>query len=76
MKTEIVTCDICGRNLNDVNSEAGSGYGNLKFFWTMGAYGGGCSDTVLLADMCVECTEKMRIAINQTIDENKNKFKA
>lgn len=73
-KIEITTCDICGKNHNDVNTEAGSGFGSLKFDWCMGAYGGGASDTISLPDLCYNCTHIMRCAIDKVVFEIKGKY--
>ncbi len=67
MKMEIQICDICGRELQKVNTEAFSGRGSLIFRWTLGGFGGGSGSTIEKKDLCCKCTQKMKEAIETAI---------
>jgi len=60
MKAEITICDLCGKELNKVNTEGLSGRGKLFFKYSVGGYGGGTGDTIDMPDLCVLCSESLR----------------
>lgn len=67
---EIITCDVCRRNLADVNSPKLSGSGYLKITSSLGSEGGGASSSIVFNDLCCECTLELNHIINEFKKKN------
>jgi hypothetical protein len=69
---EIVTCDLCGREVNSVCKKELTGHGHVDFSYTLGVrQGGTCNQTK--ADLCCECTTEIKDMLHNLKNRNENK---
>ena len=60
MKQQIITCDLCKKRFEDVNTSQKSGRGRLVYDFTFGNGAGGFSNNIKYEDLCVNCSEDIR----------------
>jgi len=67
---EIVTCDLCGREVGSVCNHQLNGHGHVEFTYTLGGRNSNDTTNQTKADLCCECSTEIKDMLHNQKNRN------